>query len=250
MTRALLISLLLSLPAFSGETREWSNAEGTKHFTAEFISREKNIITLKRNDGELINFDITILNAADQRWVNLKYPLNKEKNGEKMPDENAFFDTLKFGDSRDTVTAKLRESKLVETSVEDTFQGRTGLNGIYRTTHKIGGLYCFLYFNWSEEGTLKELTLQTENQEYGKYNSVLKPCWAELSELIVPIHGKPTQAAKLPSADSLQDGQMLASHLWNIESGGTVMLGTARVGNGYQVVVRFLDEAVAVNKVP
>jgi len=250
MHRALLVLLTIVLPVIAGETRTWSNAEGTKHFDAEFVSRENNTITLLRDNEKQLTFDISMLSGDDQRWLNLHYPLGDEGKGEAMPDANTVFDTLKFGDSREAVSQKLRDSKIVQTAVEGIFQGRTGLNGIYRTRHLIGGLFCYLYFDWNENGGLKEITLQTENQLTGEYQSTIKSCWSELIKLISPIHGKPTQTTGLPRLEDLGDGQLLASHLWLIEHGGSVMLGTAREGNGYQVIVRFTREKIAVKKVP
>ncbi len=248
--RLLLLSLAMLAPLYSGETRKWTSEDGTKHFDAEFVSRSGDEVTLLREDGKELTFDLVRLHEDDRRWLNLKHPLNKDGEPEVMPDPNAVFDTLKFGDDRETVSAKLDASKIVETGVEGIFQGRTGLNGIYRTKHKIGGLFCYLFFDWTESGKLKEVTLQTENKMSGEYDGILKPCWEECVPLITSIHGNPSQRAAIPSAASLEDGQMLASHLWKLDHGGTVMLGTARLGRGYQVVVRFTKERIEVQRVP
>jgi hypothetical protein len=232
------------------ETREWTNAEGTKRFDAEFVSRENDQVTLLRADGQEISFGLDKLHADDQRWVNLNYPVGGDGKGEEMPAANAVFDTLQFGDNRETVSAKLKASKIVESSVEGIFQGRSGLNGIYRTKIKIGGLFCYLFFDWTESGTLREITLQTENQPGKVYGDVLTPCWEECIPLISSIHGKALQSGKIANANVLQEGQMLGSHIWRIEHGGTVILGTARQGTGYEVVVRFTTEKIEPNLVP
>lgn len=246
------IVLLFSLASMlhAGETRNWSSPDGSKHFDAEYISREGNEVTLVREDGKELTFDLDKLHEDDRRWLNLNHPIGGEGKGEEMPDPNAVFDTLKFGDDRETVSAKLKASKIVATGVEGIFQGRTGLNGIYHTKHKIGGLLCYLFFDWTESGQLQEVTLQTENKMTGDYDGVLKPCWEECIPLITSIHGNPAQGAGMPSANALEDGQMLASHLWKLDHGGTVMLGTAREGRGYQVVVRFTKEKIDVKRIP
>ncbi|MBG7607137.1 MAG: hypothetical protein IZT59_03770 [Verrucomicrobia bacterium] len=244
------LSLLLSLSTFlgAGETRTWTNADGTKHFKAELVSREENNVTLIREDGKKLTFNLEKLHENDRRWLNLKHPIGN--GGEVMPDADAMFDTLKFGDSRETVSKKLKASKVVESGVPGVFLGRTGLNGIYRTKVSIGGLYCFLFFDWSQAGLLHEVTLQTENKTSGEYVGILKPCWEECIPLIISLHGNPKQKTGIPNANVLEDGQMLASHLWDLEHGGTVMLGTSRLGRGYQVVVRFTKDKIKVNRVP
>lgn len=247
---AIFILASASLPLLAGETRTWRDAEGTRSFEAEFVTRKNGDVTLLREDGTELTFDISKLHEDDRRWINLNYPPGEDGTGEKMPEPDAVFDTLTFGDNREAVTEKLKTSKMVENTVAGTFFGRTGLNGIYHTSHKIGGLYCYLFFDWTESGALKEITLQTEGKQAGDYGPVLEPCWKELIELISPIHGKPIQHMRLAGSDELQDGQMLASHLWRMEHGGTVLLGTSRLGQHYQVVVRFTREKIEPKRVP
>ncbi|QTN31315.1 hypothetical protein HZ994_02885 [Akkermansiaceae bacterium] len=247
MKRIIPTHLLLAASLLAAETRTWTNPDGTKSFEAEFVSRGKDTVSLLRSDGRKLEIKLTLLHHEDQRWVNANHPAD---GGDPVPDPDAVFDTLKFGDSRDSVTEKLKASKMVETAVAGTFFGRTGLNGIFRTRHEIGGLFCYLFFDWDEGGGLKEITLQTEGKPAAQYDSTLKPCWAQLVELIGPIHGKALQDAGFPASTKLAEGQMLASHLWNIESGGSVMLGTSRVGDEYQVSVRFTREKIPVNRTP
>ena len=236
--------LVFTVILAAGESRTWRNTDGTKHFEAEFVSRDDESVTLLRDDGQELTIGHDKLHEEDRRWLNLTHPGGNTSATEEetMPEDDAMFDTLKFGDDRDTVSKKLEASKIVNSGVEGVFQGRTGLNGIYRTKHKIGGLVCFLFFDWTQSGQLREVTLQTENKMSDEYETILKPCWEECIPLITSLHGNPTQSTGLPNATALEDGQMLASHLWKLEHGGTVMLGTARMGRGYQVVVRFTTE--------
>jgi hypothetical protein len=139
---------------------------------------------------------------------------------------------------------------MVETNLNSTFFGRTGINGIYRTVQPIGGLHCYLFFDWDEADLLKEISLRTEDKTLAQYESVLKPCWQALTELIVPIYGKPLQTTNMPAASSLSNEQMLASHLWRIDQGGTVMLGASRVGDAYQVSVLFTKDKIEPQPIP
>ena len=43
---------------------------------------------------------------------------------------------------------------------------------------------------------------------------------------------------------------MLASHLWRIDQGGTVLLGASRMEEAYQVSVLFTKEKIEVNRTP
>lgn len=242
--------LTLATKLHAGEMRKWTSSDGAKNFEAELVSRTHAEVTLLRRDGKKLTFPLDILHEDDRRWLNVNYPVKKDSIGEEMPGGNAVFDTLKFGDNRETVSSKLGASRIVESGVAGTFQGRTGLNGIYRTKHKIGGLLCFLFFDWDDSGHLMEVTLQTENKTIDEYSDILKPCWEECVPLINKIHGNPSHHTVMPSASSLKDGQMLASHLWKLDDGGTVMLGTAKDGLGYQVVVRFTKERIGQDSTP
>ena len=228
------------------DSREWKNPSGTKSFAATFVSREGPNITLSKPDGNEITFSIEKLHKDDKLWLNRNHPAD---GSEPIPSKHAVFDTLEFGDSRSEVETKLKESKMVGTGIAGTFFGRTGLNGVYHTNAKIGGLHCYLFFDWNDSGKLKEITLQTETKKSSQYTKILRPCWNELIGLVSPIHGKPMQEMKIASPDLLSEGQMLATHLWKIETGGTVMLGTSKLNNGYQVVVRFTQEDIKPIKV-
>ena len=167
-----------------------------------------------------------------------------------MPDPNAVFDTLCFGDARADVMKKLKESKIVEAGLDETFMGRVGLNGTYRTRKQIGGLHCELYFDWSAGGNLTEVSLQTQGVDRSSYAGRLKENWAELAELLTMLHGKPLQDAEFPPLDDLQDDLFLASHLWRLEGGGSALLGTSMQGGKCLVVVRFTQERINPVTVP
>lgn len=250
MTRIFILLLSLLMPLMAGEIRTWTNPEGSKTFKAEYIRRDKDTVTLRPVGGKELSMGLEKLHADDQSWLKKNHPTEAEAKAAEVPDEAAIFDTLKFGDNRETVTSKLKASKMVEANLDSTFFGRTGINGIYRTVQPIGGLHCYLFFDWDEADLLKEISLRTEDKLEGEYETILKPCWQALTELIVPIYGKPLQTTKMPAASVLNSEQIVASHLWRIDQGGTVMLGASRLGEAYQVSVLFTKDQIEVRPIP
>ena len=154
------------------------------------------------------------------------------------------YDTLNFGDDRATVLAKLKASKVVEMTTDETFIGRSGLNGVFRCRSKIGALNASLYFDWTEAGKLKEINLQTDLVGEGDYQSLITPGWKDMIALLGELNGTPVVKGPIPAKSTLSDGSFSPSHLWKLESGGSVLLGVARDGARFQVVVRFTKKAV------
>jgi hypothetical protein len=201
------------------------------------------------------------LDPVDQTWVNTMHPLGEPNAPAKKPaaapasseaaaPSKAVFDQLMFGDTRAQVLAKLKASKIVELTVTEAFLGRTGLNGVFRTRKKIGGLDASLYFDWTGDDKLKEVTLQTETVPLADYQAKIAPSWKEFVSLLTTLYGQPAQKGTLPNPSSLGDGSFTPSHLWLLESGGSALLGTARDGNKFQLVVRFTQRNVATVSVP
>ena len=239
--RTFLIFLLLT--ALPVHARSWRNAEGTKTFEADFLASDGVRVTLKRKDGRIVTFAMAKLHRDDQSWVREK--VDPEDLAEDAPPPaGAAFDTLEFGDSRTEVEAKLKASKFVDASVDETLFGRTGLNGVFRTKQTIGGLHCYLFFDWNKAGNLREVTLQTAPVDGVKYKTTLQSNWFELIDLLSKLHGRPMQAAEFPDSKDLQDGLILGSHLWYTEEGHSVILGTGQEGRGYNVVVRITSERI------
>jgi hypothetical protein len=250
MLRIFIITLALLIPLMAGEIRTWTNPDGSKTFKAEFMRRDKDTVTLRPVGGRELSMGLEKLHAGDQSWLKKNHPSEAEAKAAEVPDEAAIFDTLKFGDTRETVTAKLKASKMVEANLNSTFFGRTGINGIYRTVQPIGGLHCYLFFDWDEADLLKEISLRTEDKAIGEYETALKPCWQALTELIESIYGKPLQTTKMPAASDLINEQMLASHLWRIDQGGSVMLGASRLEQAYQISILFTKDKIETRPIP
>ena len=227
----------------AGEIRTWSNPDGTKTFQAEFIERNGNIITLVRSDGKKFNIDGAKLNKTDLAWID-KQSQSNVKSDIENPSDSAVFDTLEFGDDQETVSKKLKASKMLDGTVEGFFQGRTGFNGIYRIREKVGGLYCYLFFDWDEDNLLREITLRTESKKGSEYDSALRDCWAALIELMSPIYGKPASTAAFPEAKRLTNGQIIGSHLWHLDDGNCALLGTSKIDDEFQITLRFTTEKI------
>lgn len=239
------IFLIISSLAGAAEFRTWSNLDKTKTFEAEFVSSKDNLVTLRLKSFKNITVEIDKLHIEDQQWIKQNKSAQSgatvNKNIKKI-DGNAVFDTLVFGDNRDTVTKKLYASKLVTPTVELTHIGRTGLNNVFNTREKIAGLTCSLTFNWGESGELIEITLQSEDKSAQEYSTTLKDCWKEMEQLLVSIYGKPKNSTQMAQVGTLKDDQMLASHVWDLEQGGSILLGTSKLNGSYQTVIRFTKQ--------
>lgn len=255
ISRLFLIFTILAAPLFA-ETRAWKSADGVRSVQGEFIKRDAASVTIRNSSGKEVTIEFTKLHADELEWLNVNHPLKKAPAAKPAPAPNpapnpaAIFDTLTFEDTRATVETKLKASKVVKAAVDETFIGRTGLNGIYQTRQKIGGLNCLLYFDWTEAGKLKEITLQTELHPVSDYKAVIEPSWNGFIELLNTLYGNPVQQGPLPSPQSVADGSFAPSHLWTLESGGSAMLGTARDGDKYQLVVRFTQTKVQPVEIP
>lgn len=234
----LFITLSSGINLSSAAPRTWSDSSGSRTFTAEYVSHDNENVTVKYADGSEKTFAQNILHAKDISWLKR---LNAEKNESSL---GTAFDSLSFGDSRAVVEEKLAASKFVTTKIEKAFMGRTGLNGVYETTKKIGNLACFLYFDWDESGNLKEVTLHSETVDSALYDTSLKSTWSEMIDLINILHGKAVSASSYPSAKNLEDGGILSSHLWRTKEGNSVLMGTGCEKGKFDVIVRITTDKV------
>lgn len=229
------------------QTRAWKSADGVRSVNGEFVSRASNGIVIRSANGKEISIELAKLHPDEIKWLDSNHPAGGKRAPTEVapaPNPNSFFDSLSFEDTRESALARLKASKVVEMTTDDTFVGRTGLNGIFRTRQKVGGLSAYLYFDWTAAGKLKELTIQTETKPAADYKLALEPCWKEFIELLTTLYGKPVQRGSMPSKESIPDGSFFPSHLWNLETRGSALLGTARDGEVYQVVVRFTQTNV------
>ncbi len=239
--------LIASASNLLAAPRAWKSADGQRSTEGELVSRDATSITILRTkDLKQLTIQLEQLDPNDRTWINANHPLAAAK----APTESAAFDTLAFGDSREAALTKLKASKFVEMTTDATFVGRSGMNGIFRTRRKIGTLNATLYFDWTETGMLKEITLQTDLLPADAYKSELEPSWKELVELLGTLHGKPVQKGPFPQLESLADGSFSPSHLWRLDRRGSALLGTARDGAKYQIVVRFTQKEIQPVEIP
>ncbi len=238
------ISILLFslISILSGEeARTWKSANGDRSFQGTYVSHDAAQVTILRTDGKTFTLGRDQLHPDDRAWLAAR---------EEESSRGAVFDTLRFGEDRETVEKKLRASKLVESVGSEIFAARTGLNGSFRTREKIGGLSCELYFDWTNTGRLKEITLQTEPVPASDYDGRLKENWSELAALMRNLHGKPLQTAGYPDSSNLENGMFLSSHLWRLEGGGSALLGTSMQRGSCMAVIRFTTERIDPLRVP
>ena len=245
----IVLSIILFYSSLAGaeEFRTWSNPDKTKSFEAQYLSSKDDTVLLRLKSFKNITVDINKLHVDDQLWIKqIKSDTSKaaatSNNKIKEVNDNAVFDTLVFGDKRAEVTRKLFESKLVSTKMSQVHIGRTGLNNIFTTREKIAGLTFSLNFNWSASDELIEVSLQSENISSQDYSTQVKSCYEELEKILISIYGKPKESTDMPGINELKDDQMLSSHVWRLDQGGSILLGTSKIDGKYQAVVRFTKE--------
>jgi hypothetical protein len=240
-SRILIACLLLATPMLHAETHVWRSSDGGKSIEGRFVKRDGSNVTILRSDKREVTIPLEKIHEEDRAWLDARHPLPVPT---PPPVTQYVFDKLEFGDSRAQVTEKLKASKLVKSTLPETMFARTGLNGVFQTLHKVGGLEASLYFDWTENGGLKELTLQTSSLTGNDIETRLTPGWKEFIVLLTSLHGRPTNAHGKLDIASIADGSMNATHLWKLEHRGTVMLGAARDGDGYQLAVRITTEDI------
>jgi hypothetical protein len=241
MTSKTLLLLLAALAAdLHAAPRAWKSADGQRSVEGEFVRRDAAGVTILRSDRKEVVIPLNSLHPDDRTWLNVNHPVA----GTEASAPNAVFDQLAFGDTRAQVLEKLKASKFVEMTSNEAFVARTGLNGIFRTRKKIGGLDASLFFDWTESGELKEITLQTAPLPASALDDQLTPCWKDFITLLTTLHGKPFNANNQLDIAPIADGAMSGTHLWKLDHTGTAMLGAAREGDNYQVAVRFTREDI------
>lgn len=239
-SRIIIFFFILAALPLQAAPRPWRSPDGKRSIQGEFLKRDVSSVTIRRADQKEVVIPFDQLHQDDRTWIDANHPLAKTE----ASTENHVFDELSFGDSRAEVLAKLKASQIVEMTVPETFLGRTGLNDVFRTRKKIGGLDASLFFDWTDEGGLKEISLQTTTLPAGKFNEQLQPCWKEFIKLLTSLHGQPVSEAAGIQASAIPDGGMMPTHMWKLQTTGSALLGAAREGDQYQLVVRFTRKNV------
>lgn len=160
------------------------------------------------------------------------------------------YGSLEFGDSRETVTKKLKVSELVEQTLDSTFFGRTGLNGVFKCKAKLAGLTYHLYFGWSENGGLNEITLRSNGIPLSEYNNSLKDAWSEANSLFTKVYNKPAQNAKYPTQQDFKENDIMISHVWYKGSSQSILIGPGIKKGKCFLAIRFVNERVKIVRTP
>jgi hypothetical protein len=240
--RSLAIFLITTSFALAQEEetlRTWTSANGTKTLQARYVSHDSEKVKLLGDDEQEVSIELANLHKKDREYLEKTHP--KDVDG-TIPG-NAY-GPLNFGDNRTLVQEKLLNCPLVKTELNENLFGRTGLNGIFETTQKMGDLPCFLYFHWDPQGGLKEVTLRTEHLPESEYSNKLQATWSEMSDLFGTLFGNATSESSYPRLRELEDGLMLSSHLWRTDEGHSVLLGIGQEQSKYAVSARFTTERV------
>lgn len=241
MVSRILMPFLAAALLADAAPRAWKSADASRSVDGEFVSRGTADVTIRRSsDRKQVTIPLDRLHPDDRNWLNARHPLP----GSEAPPPSGVFDQLAFGDNRAEVLEKLKASEIVEMPLKETFLGRVGMNGVFHTRKKIGGLEAVLYFDWDDAGGLKEITLHTTPLPASALHDRLVPCWKELTGLLTTLHGNPVNAKPELDIAPLEDGAMIATHLWKLEKSHSAMLGASRVGDRYQVAVRFTTEDI------
>ena len=67
------LSLLISAAGLQAETRTWTSAaDPSKTFDGELVGVDGANISVKRSDGQVMTFPLTVVSAADQAYVKEK----------------------------------------------------------------------------------------------------------------------------------------------------------------------------------
>lgn len=253
-------------PLLCAAPRSWRSSDGQRSIAGDFARRDETRVTIVRPDRTEVAIPLAKLHPDDLAWLNAEHPLGG-KSPTVAPDRDkttgpagegagedgesgGVFDQLAFGDTRAQVLEKLKQSKFVTMTADETFIGRTGLNGIFRLSEKVGGLEASLYFDWDGGGRLTEITLQTEMVDAARFSAVIEPCWKAFIPLLTKIHGTPVHGQEHLDERSLPEGALSGTHLWKLEPEGSAMLGAVKEAGKCQVAVRFTKRNVTPVAVP
>jgi len=161
---------------------------------------------------------------------------------------------LEFGDSQKTVTQKMSSSQLVEQTVDSTFLGRTGLNGIFKCKVKLAGLTYHLYFGWNEGGGLSEVSLRSSGLDMDEYGNSLRTAWDEAETLFSEVYNHPAQKTGYPPQGAFQGDfkghQILISHVWHKGGKQSILMGPGIDQGKCFLTIRFVNKRIVLPSSP
>ncbi|MCP5536490.1 MAG: hypothetical protein H7A51_09700 [Akkermansiaceae bacterium] len=157
---------------------------------------------------------------------------------------------LEFGDSRETVTRKMSASQLVEQTIDSTFFGRTGLNGVFKCKAKLAGLSYHLYFGWNEDGGLNEVTLRSSELSMEEYGRGLRRAWGEAEALFSQVYQKPSQKADYPDQKAFTKHNILISHVWHRGENQSILMGPGIDKGKCFLAIRYVNQRIVLPSLP
>ena len=154
------------------------------------------------------------------------------------------YGNLEFGDSRDTVTKKMSSSQLVEQTIDSTFFGRTGLNGVFKCKAKLAGLTYHLYFGWNENGGLNEITLRSSVLNMDQYGHGLRKAWSEAETLFSKVYKAPSQKTAYPPQAAFKKHNILISHVWHRPGKQSIFMGLGADKGKCFLTIRYVNQHI------
>ena len=239
---AILLVLALACPLLAAP-RPWRNADGSRSVHGEFVKRDARSVSIVRADRKEVVIPLDQLHRDDRVWLDAQHPVIPA-DAPAMEKPRGVFGILEFGDTREETLRKLRECEIVEPNGPETMLARVGLNGSFRTKAKVGGKNALLFFDWTEDGKLRDIQLRTDPVPAAGFQDSLAACWNELAELLTILHGKPVVTAGNLPAEAPAEGEIKPTHAWKLEHGGTAQLGPAKENGEVRMVVHFTSETL------
>ena len=246
MSSKLIIAFLIASAFIANASpREWKNADASKSLLGDFVSRDEKSVTIRRKpDRKKFTIPFTQLHEDEVKWLNMNHPLP----GQEIPKPGETFNpvevykALSFGDAMNPTIDKLEKCKHVKATMARTLFGRGGMNGVFKTVHKMGRLESSLYFGWDDDNKLKEISVRTSEYPATDYEGKLKPCWEECARLLTEHFGEPAGAAKTLELAPIPDKEISFTHLWKPQQGGSVLCGAGHENGKYVIIVRFTTD--------
>jgi len=161
-----------------------------------------------------------------------------------QPSLASVYGDLEFGDDRDTVTQKLQKSKLVSQTINTSLMSRTGLNGIFKSKAKLAGMTYHLYFDWNEDGGLREITLRSDQIPKANYSTTLYKAWLAASQLFTQVYNLPAQNAGFPEKMDVIKHNILMSHIWHKGDKQSILMGPGIEKENCFLAIRFLNQHI------
>ncbi len=166
--------------------------------------------------------------------------------GLTLSSQAGVFGDIEFGDGYTAVQNKLMKSELADTDLPETLLGRTGINGVFKTTRTLDGQRLKLFFTF-ENDSLTEIQLRTDSK--ASINSAIGLV-EEASKELDKIHGKAAQSGQAPKANQLPVGASMLYRVWHPGDGGSALVGLTRDKDGFSAIICLKRKRIELQKTP